>query len=69
MKPKNFTKSKSLTFDWTDEKKYLIHFGMLKILVRHGMVILRILENETELKMILRKTSLNYLLLLLLVNF
>ena len=25
--------------DWTDKKKYLIHHRMLKLYVRHGMVI------------------------------
>ena len=88
MKPKNYTKSKKLICDWTDEKKYLIHYRMLKFYVRHGMVFEKIheiisfkqskwlenilvlmLKNETELKMILRKTFSNYLLMLFLVNF
>ena len=69
IKPKNFTKSKKLTCDLTDEKKYLFQYRMLIFHVRHGMVILRTLKNKTELKMILRKTSLNQLLILLLVSF
>ena len=38
IKPKNYTKSKKLICDWTDKKKYLIHFRMLNFYVRHGMV-------------------------------
>ena len=38
IKPKNYTKSKKLICDWTD-KKYLIHYWMLKLYVRHGMVV------------------------------
>ena len=38
IKPENFTKSKKLICDWTDKKKYLIHYRMLKFYVRHGMV-------------------------------
>ena len=37
IKPKNYTKSKKLKCDWTDEKKYLIHYRMLKIYVRMYM--------------------------------
>ena len=80
IKPKNYTKSKKLLCDWTDEKKYLILYRSFKIYVGHGMVVEKIheiisskhskwlennlvliLKNETELKMNLRKTSLNYL--------
>ena len=39
IKPKNYTKSKKLICDWTDEKKYLIHYRMLKFYVGHGMVV------------------------------
>ena len=42
--PKNYTKSKKLICDWTDKKKYLIHYRMLKSFVRHGMVIEKIHE-------------------------
>ena len=88
IKPKNYTKSKKLICDWTDKKKYLIHYRMLNFFVRHGIIVEKIHEiisfkqsrwleknvsfkhkNEIELKMILRKTSLNYLLMLLLVSF
>ena len=30
--------------DWTDKKKYLIHYRMLKFYVRHGMIIEKIHE-------------------------
>ena len=36
---KNYTKTKKIICDWTDEKKYLIHYRMLKIYVRHGMIV------------------------------
>ena len=39
IKPENYTKSKKLICDWTDKKKYLIHYRMLKFYVRHGMVV------------------------------
>ena len=86
--PKIYTKSKKLICDWTDKKKYLILYKMLKFYVRHGMIVeknheiisfkqnrwlekilVSVHKNETELEMILRKTSLNYLLRLLLVIF
>ena len=30
--------------DWSDQKKYLIHYRMLKFYVRHGMVVDKIHE-------------------------
>ena len=33
----NYTQNKKFICDWTDEKKYLIHYGMLKFYVRHGI--------------------------------
>ena len=42
IKPMNYTKSKKLICDWTDEKKFLIHYRMLKFHVRHGMVVEKI---------------------------
>ena len=39
IKPKNYTKSKKLICDWTDKKKYLIHYRLLKFYVRHGMIV------------------------------
>ena len=44
MKPKNYTKSKKLISDWTDKKKYLIHYRMLKFYIRHGMIVEKIHE-------------------------
>ena len=43
-RPKKFTKSKTLICDWTDKKKCLIHYSMLKFYVRHGMVVEKIGE-------------------------
>ena len=44
IKPKNYTKAKKLICDWTDKKKYLAHYRMLKIYVRLGMVVDKIHE-------------------------
>ena len=44
IQPKNYISHKKLTCDWTDKNKYLIHYRMLKIYVRHGMVIDKIHE-------------------------
>ena len=44
IKPKNYTKFKKLISDWTDKKKYLIHYRMLKFYVRHGMIVEKIHE-------------------------
>ena len=44
IKPKNYTKAKKLRYDWTDKKKTLIHFRMLKFYVIHGMVVDKIHE-------------------------
>ena len=44
IKPENYTKSKKLICDWTDKKKYLIHYRMLKFYVRHGMIVEKIHE-------------------------
>ena len=39
IKPENYAKSKKLICDWTDKKKYLIHYRMLKFYIRHGMMV------------------------------
>ena len=44
IKPKNYTKYKKLICDWTNKKKYLIHWKMLKFYVRHGMIVGKIHE-------------------------
>ena len=39
IKPKNYIKNKNTICDWTDKKKYLIHYRMLKLHIRHGMIV------------------------------
>ena len=39
IKLENYTKPKSLKCDWTDKKKYLIHYRLLNFYVRHGMIV------------------------------
>ena len=39
-----YTKVKKLICDWTDEKKYLIRYRVLKFCVRHGRIVDKILE-------------------------
>ena len=44
IKPENYTKSKKLICDWTDKKKLLIHYKILYLYVRHGMIVEKIHE-------------------------
>ena len=44
IKPENYIKSKKLICGWSDKKKYLIHYRMLKFYVRHGMIVEKIHE-------------------------
>ena len=44
VKPETYTNSKKLICDWTDKKKYLIHYRMLKFYIRHGMIVEKIHE-------------------------
>ena len=44
MKPKTFTKAKKFLCDWSDEKNYLAHYKMLKLFVRHGMIVDKVHE-------------------------
>ena len=44
MKPKNYTKTKTLLRDWTDKKNCLIQYRMLEFYVRHGTVIEKIMK-------------------------
>ena len=44
LKPDSYTNKKKLICDPTDKKKNLIHYGMLKIYVRHGMVLEKIMK-------------------------
>ena len=39
IKPKNNVSHSKLVCDWTDKKRCLVHYRLLKIYVRHGMVI------------------------------
>ena len=42
IKHQNYEKAKTLI--WTDKKNYLIHYRMLKVFVRHGMIVDKIHE-------------------------
>ena len=44
IKPENYTKSKKFIRDWSDKKKYLIHYRLLKFYIRHGMIVEKIHE-------------------------
>ena len=44
MKKNNYTPNKKLICDWTDEKKYLIHYRMLKFYVTHRMIVNKVQE-------------------------
>ena len=44
IQPNNYENSKKLICDWTDKKKYLIHFRMLKFNVRHGIIVEKVHE-------------------------
>ena len=44
IKPKNYTKPEKLICDWTDKKKYLIRYGMLKFYIKHGMMVVKLHE-------------------------
>ena len=44
IKPENYTKSNKLICDWSDKKKYLIHYRMSKFYIRHGMIVEKIHE-------------------------
>ena len=38
-KPDNYTQTKKLISDWTEKKKYLIHYRMVNFHITHGMVV------------------------------
>ena len=38
LRPKSYTKAEKIICDWSDKKNSLIHYRMLKLYVRHGMV-------------------------------
>ena len=37
--PDTYTQTKKLICDWSDKKKYLVHYRMLKFYIRHGMTV------------------------------
>ena len=39
IKPDTYTQTKKLICDWSDKKNYLVHYGMLKFYIRHGMIV------------------------------
>ena len=43
-KPENYISDKKLICDWTDEKNYLVHYRMLNLYVRHGMIVVKVHE-------------------------
>ena len=46
--PNTHTQHKKLTCDWTEKKNILLHYGMLKYYVRHGMVIDKVHDLTTS---------------------
>ena len=44
IKPDIYTQAKNLICVWSDKKKNLIHYRMLKFFVRHGMIVDKIHE-------------------------
>ena len=44
IRPKKPTKAKKLLCDWTDEKKCLVLYKMLKLYFKHGMLVEKIHE-------------------------
>jgi len=43
-KPENYISNKKLLRDWTDKKYYLVHYRMLNLYVRHGMIVVKVHE-------------------------
>ena len=39
IKPKTYNQTKKLICDWSDKKKFLIHYRVLNFFVRHGMIV------------------------------
>ena len=39
IKPNDCSKSKNIKCDWADKKKYLIHYRLVRLYVRHGMTV------------------------------
>ena len=45
-KAKTYTQSNKLICGWSDEEKYLMHYRILKIYIRHGMIVDNIYEKN-----------------------
>ena len=45
MKPDTYTQIKKIICDWTDKKKYLLHYRMLKFFVKYGMLVEKFHDN------------------------
>ena len=43
-KPNKNTQNRNLICDWTDERKYLIHYRMLKFYIKQGMTVDKVHE-------------------------
>ena len=39
IKPDTYTETKKMICDWSDKKNYLVHYRMLKLYVRYGMIV------------------------------
>ena len=39
IKPDNYIQTKKLICDFSGKKNYLVHYRMLKIYIKHGMVV------------------------------
>ena len=39
IKPETYNQTKKLICDWSDKKNYLVHYRMLKLYIRHGMIV------------------------------
>ena len=44
IKPDTYTQTKKMIYHWSDKKKFLVHYRMLKFYVRHGMIVDKVHE-------------------------
>ena len=44
IRPDTYTQSSKFICDWSDKKKYLVHYRMLKFYIRHGMIVDKVHE-------------------------
>ena len=42
IKPKTFLPQKELLCDWTDKRKYLVHYSKLKIFIWHVVIVVKV---------------------------